>query len=419
MYSERERTAHVIRRLGLGSNPRLVAEHSDPASAIAAMLDLPFDQAQLPQVDPPADWDSVDYSLLGEHLMPWWMDVIGSGEQPLIERLVWFWHDHFAISGEKADNSYILLKHHETIRANATGNFRAMLSAVISDAAMLWYLDAIESTAGTPNENLGRELMELHTLGVGNYTEEDVKEISRALTGWVINEPHWEEPGFQYDYAPPWVALLDPERHDTGTKTLLGNSGTLGLADVAEILLDRPETGRHVAAKLYKEIIGLDAPPATAQRLGKKFAETYDIMPLVREIVADPAFLSDEAIRAKVRSPLEKVATILQGLPLAEDNDPSSVHWILNKLNYLPLHAPNPAGFPSGEGLLDPARLLGSFELLYLVRNLDDEEVTAIDVFEALGVYDVSTETRALIDRFPRPGLQLGLAFGSPEFMVV
>ncbi len=421
MYSERERTAHVVRRLGIGANPRLVDESTSAIDAIDRMMNHGVGFAQAPDVDPPLDWDSVDYGLLPEVLLPWWMETIASGEQPLTERLVWFWHDHFAVGGEKVSNSYILLKHHHRVRQHATGNFADLLHAVTSDPAMLCYLDATDNSAESPNENLGRELMELHTLGVGNYSQQDVTEISRALTGWTINEPHWEEDRFLYPEAAPWSAVLDPERHHPGTKAVLGTTGNLGLDEAVNVLLDQPETGRFAAAKLYRELVGLDPDPATAQRLGKRFAEGYDIMTLVEEVVSDPVFLSDEAIRSKIRTPLEKAASVMQGLPRPDQDEDalSWLHWLLGKLHYVPLHAPSPAGFPKGEGLLDPARMLGSFELLYLCRNLDEEGGPSVNALEALGLYDVSSDTRVLIDRFTRPGLQVGLAFGSPEFMVV
>jgi len=419
MYSDRERIAHVVRRLGMGANPTLVSELDSPTDAIARILDMGGRAAQLPDVTAPPDWDSIDYDLLPETLLPWWMETVASGQQPLAERLVWFWHDHFAVGGEKVDNSYVLWKHHQTVRNHATGHFADLLHAVTKDPAMLWYLDATQNSVESPNENLGRELMELHTLGVGNYTQEDVREISRALTGWVINEPQWEEDRFVYPDEPPWAAVLEPERFDTGSKTVLGTTGNLDLEGAVDVLLEHPETGRHVAAKLYRELVGLEPDPATIQRLGKKFAQNYEILALVEEIVADPAFVSDEAIRAKIRTPLEKAASVLQGLPRSEDDALSWLHWVLTQLHYLPLHAPNPAGFPKGEALLDPARMLGSFQLLYLSRNLDDEGAPTVDPLAALGLYDVSTETRTLIGRFARPGLQLGLAFGSPEFMVV
>jgi uncharacterized protein (DUF1800 family) len=419
MYSTRERIAHVVRRLGIGANPALVADLSTVDDAIAVMLERSGPVAEPPSVEPPATWDDVDYEIWEEQLLPWWMDVIATGHRPLDERLTWFWHDHFSVSGAKVDHSYILWEHHRLIRSRAAGNFAALLHDVARDPAMLWYLDGNQNTLDAPNENYGREVMELHTLGVGNYTQRDVSEIARAFTGWWINEPHWERPGFVYPDLAPWSAVFDPDRFDPGSKTVLGNTGRYDMDDALDLLLERPETGRYVGAALYREIVGLDPPPATVRRLGKRFATTYDVMSLVEEIIDDPAFVSDAAIRARVRSPLEKVATVLQGLPRSDEEEPASIAWTLAKLDYLPMHPPNPAGFPSGEALLDPARLMGSFELLYQARNLDEEPVQDLDPFAALGLYDVSDESRSLVDRFTRPGLQMGLAFGSPEFQVV
>lgn len=419
MYSSREQIAHVIRRLGIGANPLLVQEEDTVEGAIGRMLDLSGDPAEPPTVEPPQTWEDVDYEIWPEQLLPWWMDTIATGRQPLVERLTWFWHDHFAVGGGKVDHSYVLWNHHRLVRGHATGNFADLLHAISKDPAMLWYLDGNRNTVDAPNENFGREVMELHTLGVGNYSQRDVSEIARAFTGWVVNEPHWERSGFVYDDLPPWSAVLDTEQFDTGKKTVLGRTQPFGMDDALDLLLERPETGRYVAGALYREIVGREPSPATTKRLGKRFARTYDILPLVEDIAADEAFVSDDAIRAKVRSPLEKAASVLQGLPRSDDEDPGSIAWTLSKLDYLPMHPPNPAGFVSGEELLDPARLLGGFELLYQVRNLDDEDAPEIDPFEALGIYDISTETRALVERFPRPGLQIALVFGSPEFLVV
>jgi uncharacterized protein (DUF1800 family) len=419
MYSTRERIAHVVRRLGIGANPALVTAQYSVEEAITTMLARRGAAAEPPTVDPPATWDDVDYEIWPEELLPWWMATIASGNRPLDERLTWFWHDHFALSGAKVDHAHILWNHHRLIRNHALGNFAEMLHAVAKDPAMLWYLDGNQNNVEAPNENYGREAMELHTLGVGNYSQKDVSEIARCFTGWVINEPHWEHAGFEYGDRDPWSAVFDPDLFDAGRKTILGSTGTFDMDGALDVLLERPETGRYVAAALYREIVGLEPSPASTRRLGKRFSRDYSIEPLVEEIVSDPVFVSDEAIRAKVKSPLEKAATVMQGLPPAIDEDPASITWTLSKLDYLPMHPPNPAGFPVGTELLDPARILGSFELLYQSRNLDDEDVPEFDPFEALGLYDVSEETRDLIERFPRPSLNVGLAFGSPEFQLV
>jgi uncharacterized protein (DUF1800 family) len=419
MYSDRERIAHVVRRLGIGANPWLAVGYNSVDEAKAGLLAPPATPADLPQLPVPKTWNEVDYEVIVKRLIPWWMDVIVAGKQPLTERLTWFWHDHFAINGNKVGNTYAAYEHHRLVRRHATGSFEELLRAVARDAAMLWYLDGAQNAYGTPNENFGREVMELHTLGPGNYTQRDVSEIARAFTGWVVNEPDGEAGALPFPNVAAWTGVLDPERHDPAMKVVLGTTGLIDMDAAIDLLLDHPATGPHVAAKLYRELVGVAADDNTAQRLGALFRRDYAVIPLVEAIVAEPAFTSDEAIRAKVRTPLEKAATVLQGLPRVADAPPETVSWMLDKLAYLPLHAPNPAGFPFGTGLLDPARLLGGFELLNLARNLDEDGAPAIDVPLALGLFDLSDDTRATLERFPRTGMKLGLAFGCPEFLAV
>ncbi|MGF1666454.1 MAG: DUF1800 family protein [Acidimicrobiia bacterium] len=419
MYSERERIAHVVRRLGIGANPGLVSRLDTVDEAISAMLDVPGRPLDAPEIGAPVSWEGVDYEVMWKELVPWWLETMASGAQPLVERLLWFFHDHLAVSASKVDHSFVMWEHHRSMRRLVTGTFDRMLHDVARDAAMLWYLDGADNAAGASNENFAREVMELHTVGHGSYSQADVTEMARAFSGWTINEPHWEHDGFVYPGERRWAGVFDPARHDAGEKTIFGRTGTFGMQEAIDLLLDRPETALRVASALYRELVGLAPPPATASRLGTLFGRDYRIVPLVEEIVSDPVFISDEAIRSKVRTPVEKAVTVMQGLPPLGEVAGDWLFWMLDKLHHVPLYPPNPAGFPSGGALLDPARMLGSFELLHLSANPDGEGAIPADPFESLGIYDVSPETRALVDRFPRPGLQLGLVFGSPEFQVV
>lgn len=417
MFSTREQVAHVVRRMGIGANAPLIGALDSVDAAISHMLE-PVEPADPPAIEPPRDWEGVDYEVLWKRLIPWWLGVIGRGEQPLVERMTWFWHDHFAVGGDKVDHSFVLWQHHRLVRGHALGNFRELLHGVARDAAMLSYLDGRENAVGDPNENFAREVMELHTIGREAYTQADVREMARACTGWTVNEPD-DQGGFWYGGDTPWAGVFDPERFDGGQKTILGRTGPFGLDEAMDLLLDHPATARTVTTALYRELVGLEPPAATVDHLATTFRRDWSIRTLVEAIVADPAFVSDASIRAKVRTPLEKLASVLQGLPRSTDAADEWMYWMLDKLHYLPLHPPNPAGFPLGRALLDPARLLGSFEILHLCRNLDEDGAPAIDVLEALGLIDVSENTRDLLGRFPRPGLQLGLAFGSPEFLAV
>lgn len=413
MVSDQERIAHVVRRLGIGANPDLVAGLDSVDGAVAAMLDLSAPPAQPPELDPATE-GATDYEDLSGRLMPWWFEQLGGGGQGLVERLTWFWHDHFAVSGDKVDSPYHMWQHHRLVRRLSTGNFADLLRSVATDPAMLLYLDGAFNAVDEPNENFGREVMELFTIG-GGYTQADVREISRAFTGWVVNSRDDEDGSYPYPAAEPWSAVFEPDAYDRGRKAVFGRVGHLDLGDALGILLDRPETAQNVAAALYRELVGLDPSPGRRVDLGRSFAAGWSITSLVADIVTDPAFVADEAVRCRVRTPLEKAATLLQGLPRDPDYPPEDLFWLLERLHYLPLHPPNVAGFPSGAALLDPARLFGSFELLHLV---DPDEMTGpLDIPRRLGLFDLSKETRDMLDHDPRPGRRLGLAFGSPEFL--
>jgi uncharacterized protein (DUF1800 family) len=191
------------------------------------------------------------------------------GQRLVEERLTWFWHDHFATSITKVRVPYLMHQQHLTIRQHATGSFADLLHAIAVDPAMLVYLDGNTNAAGSVNENFGRECLELFTMGIGGgYTQEDVVEASRAFSGWVVNVPgrRRSPPG-----TAPWTASFVPQRHDTGTKTLLGVTGALDLPAALDVILEHPSTRRFVAARLYRELVGIEPDDATAARLGDAF----------------------------------------------------------------------------------------------------------------------------------------------------
>src|SRR5262249_30042704 len=158
------------------------------------------------------------------------------------ERLVWFWHDHFATSLAKVRVPYLMWQQHLTIRAHATGNFGELLHAIARDPAMLIYLDGVTNSAQERNENFGREVLELFTMGRdGGYTEADVVAASRAFTGWTINLPGRRLTAVT-PTVPAWAPMLVPRRHDTGSKTLLGTTGTLDTDSALDVVLNHPST---------------------------------------------------------------------------------------------------------------------------------------------------------------------------------
>ncbi len=410
-YSDAERTAHAQRRLGMGP----VGWAGSPDDAIQQALQPLAPVPQPPEIEAPSDeGDATDLERVVPGLV-WWLQRMAAGERPLEERLAWFWHDHFALHVRKVRFPYLAWQNHLTIRSHATGNFAELLMAVSTDPAMLVYLDSVRSTAENPNENFARELMELHTLGTGNYSQVDVTEAARAMTGWVVKLPFARRNGFErFDDAPDWSAVFIPPRWDSGTKTLLGRSGALDMTDVVELLLGQPVTAAFIAAKLYRELVGLEPPADELDRLAAAFRSQYDILALVEAIVDSPAFLSDAAIRAKVRNPLEKLATVAAAFGATPDR---RVIELLDINGYIPFTAPNPAGYPDGEILLGPHRTIHTLDLGVLAPAGVDG--SAVELLSALGINDVSSTTRTVIDQAGDPAQRVALAIASPEFALI
>jgi uncharacterized protein (DUF1800 family) len=254
-------------------------------------------------------------------------------EQQLFEVMVDFWENHFSIFANKDDDRYLLTAFdRETIRPFAMGRFRDLLGATAHSPAMLFYLDNWRSSVPRPypakgekpagvdggfNENYARELLELHTLGVdGGYTQKDVQEVARCLSGWTIQKPN--EQG---------LFLYRPGLHDDGEKVVLGQKILPGggIADgerVLDILATHPSTARFIATKLARRFISDDPPPSVVDRAAAVFLKTDgSIRETLRAIVTSPEFFSTTAYRAKVRSPLEYVAAAMRALNAETDGD--------------------------------------------------------------------------------------------------
>lgn len=222
----------------------------------------------------------------------WWYDRMASGEDPLRERMVLFWHGFFTSSFEEVKRSWLLIQQNQMVRAGALGSYAELLSALAKNPALLTYLDNQVSKKGSPNENLARELMELFTLGAGNYTEQDVKEAARALTGrGVSREGNYE---------------FHKRLHDDGEKTVLGVTDRLDGEDLLKILLAQDACPRWVAGKLLAYFEGVEPDPKRlADYAAFLRANEYRIQPFLRRLFLDPEFYRDEVVGARVQSPVD------------------------------------------------------------------------------------------------------------------
>jgi uncharacterized protein (DUF1800 family) len=282
-----------------------------------------------------------------------------ASDRQLLETMTAFWENHFSVAAEKMPSPFTLVEYDRTIRAHALGKFKDLLRAVAKSSAMLFYLDNYQSyvdslhptrvewlveqrrRANPPlgdtslahtikrrrtglNENYARELMELHTLGVdGGYTQKDVQEVARALTGWTVENP-------QIDGA----FVFQSQLHDAGEKTVLGvrMPGGRGIEDgeeVLDILARQPATARFVARKLVVRFVNDTAPPALVDRAAQAFLATDgDIREVVRTIVTSPEFNSKVAYRAKVKTPFELIASIDRAMLATPDTTQRTVQII-------------------------------------------------------------------------------------------
>jgi uncharacterized protein (DUF1800 family) len=248
-----------------------------------------------------------------------------ASERQLYEVIVDFWENHFSVySGKMPSREALAVWDRDVLRPNALGKFRDLLGAVAHSPAMLFYLDNYLSSAGGLNENYGRELLELHTLGVdGGYSQQDVVEVARAFTGWSIG--HARNPSvFEFHAA----------QHDPSAKAVLGHALRAGRGiedgeEVLDILARHPSTARHIAFKLARRLVSDDPPPALVDRAAATFMRTDgDIAAVVRAIVTSPEFFSRAAFRAKVKTPFELVVSARRAIDAPADTTGATARQI-------------------------------------------------------------------------------------------
>lgn len=296
------KAAHLCRRAGLGAPRNELQEVLDlgPVDAVDRFLKVETERdAEYAEL-----FETVRRGLLAFQFPPnmqaWWLFRMQREPFPLREKMTLFWHGHFATSFRKVENMRLMHRQNETLRREALGDFRDLVLAVSRDPAMILWLDNQQNRKGHPNENFARELMELFTLGEGNYSEADVREAARAFTGW-----HQDEIRF----------VFNREAHDVGPKTILGQRGNFDGDDVVDIVLQQPQAKRFLATKLLKFFV----MPAPNDDLIDEAAQVLadcnlEIKWFLRTLLQSKAFYSDEAMNSKIKSPVEFVVGALRDL---------------------------------------------------------------------------------------------------------
>ncbi len=274
----------------------------------------------------------------------WWADRMVATPRPLEEKMTLFWHGHFATSETKVRDYRKLLLQNQTLREHATGNFRDLLLAVMRDPAMLVYLDNGQNVKDHPNENFGRELLELFTMGVGNYTERDIREASRAFTGWTNDVLEFR---------------VDREKHDDGMKEFLGQRGAFDGDDIVDIILAQPVTAEFISTKIYRFFVR-EVPSATTKtRLARVFREAdYEVKPLLRAIYLSRDFYSSPSVATQIKSPVQLLVSTYRKLGLAGAPTIPDFNAQTRRLGQALLYPPNVAGWSGGRTWITPATLL-------------------------------------------------------------
>lgn len=292
-------------------------------------------------------------------LRTWWTAEMLATPTPLTEKMTLFWHNHFATSQQKVRVAQLMYRQNVLLRQHALGNFSVMLREVAKDPAMLIYLDGTQNKKGAPNENFAREVMELFTLGQGNYSEQDIREVARAFTGWSNDADIGE---FRFRRA----------AHDEGTKTIFGHTGKFNGDDVITLLLKRDETSEFIVGKLWLEFVSPEPNVAEVKRIARVWREAgYENKPMLRALLLSDDFWAAKNRAVLVKSPVELVVGSLRQFKF-EVEDPAPFAVIMRQLGQDLFGPPNVKGWPGGDAWLNTTTLLARKGFLNRLFRADE-----------------------------------------------
>ncbi|MDD5199527.1 MAG: DUF1800 domain-containing protein [Terrimicrobiaceae bacterium] len=297
-----------------------------------------------------------------EHIVElrrWWLERMRSGGQPLVEKMTLFWHGHFATSVVKVRSAWAMWRQNQTLRENALGSFRSMLQAMARDPAMIRWLDLNRSKAGAPNENFARELMELFTLGIGHYTEDDIKQSARAFTGHTVS-PATQE------------FFFARRAHDYGEKRFMGRSGRFDGDGIIDIILDQPQCARFIAGRLWEFFAYENPEPGLLDAAAFTLhGSNYQIAPLLGSMFRSSAFYSKRAVRTHIKSPVEWLVQTCVDLETGLPASPA-LDIALEQLGQALFQPPNVRGWEGGRSWISSSTLVLRYNLAgYLVGATD------------------------------------------------
>ena len=325
-----------------------------------------------------------------EAAQQWWVYRLLKSPRPLQEKIALLWHNHFATAVGKGDNGQMPMRMHSQIdlfRRLGLANFRELALEVGRNPAMLVWLDGQFNRKGKPNENYGRELQELFTLGIGNYTESDVKEVARAYTGWRIKD----EKG-----------VLDPKAFDDGEKEIYGKKGNFNDEAVVDLILSQPACPKHIASRLLREFVHPNPTAEMIEHYAARLVETkWELKPVVREMLSSNLFFSDWAYRSKIKSPAELVTGSL--LAITAMGGKASIEYALKAMISMGqpiMNPPSVKGWDGEETWINANTLFLRYNFAAAVANQKGKEFTRkSDLKTFLEKRDLTTADK-IVDHF-------------------
>lgn len=279
-----------------------------------------------------------------ERVAYWWANRMVVTKAPLQEKMALFWHGHYAINESKVRDYRKFLKQLELFHEMGMGSFRDLMVAIAQDPAMLSFLDAGVNVKGAPNENFAREIMELFTMGVGNYSESDIREGARAFTGWNYVDTEF---------------VINENQHDDGIKTFLGRTGNLNGIEVIEIIMEQPVTAEYIANKIYRFFVGDDPDPGMYKALGNVLRDAdFEIAVLLKTIFRSKDFYSTSSVGTHIKSPVELAVSTYRKLGLDYIPGVPDFNLATGALGQTLFRPPTVAGWAGGRSWITPGLLL-------------------------------------------------------------
>ncbi len=344
----RSQVAHLLRRAGFGATESELDQYSQLgfAGALDRLLNPEqVDDSGTDQLLVPLSADLGDPKKI-EAAKFWWFNRMLYTQRPLQEKLTLFWHNHFATANSKVANSVLMQQQIQLFRSIGLGDFETLLQKVTRDPATLIWLDNRLNRKGSPNENFAREVQELFTVGIGNYTEQDIHEAARAFTGHTLDR------SLHYTF--------NPAQHDGGQKTFQGQTGNFDADEILAILVRNPATARYLTTKLFSWFVYENPDSSVIDRLANTFTTSgFDIRSVLRDIFTGPEFLSPQAFHGQIKQPVDYVIGSLKSLNV--QNVGPDATQVLRRMGQDLLNPPDVSGWKGGSTWINSSTLFERF----------------------------------------------------------